>query len=91
MQKKASEKMYSIPKTSFTNIGIIDEEKLVFEGSTLTDCFICGSLKYAPFFQVAATTFRGELTLSTNLHGTTQDHAWQKDFLEQMISEFPSK
>ncbi|CCQ19771.1 4-dihydroxy-2-butanone 4-phosphate synthase [Listeria monocytogenes] len=39
--KKASEKMYSIPKTSFTNIGIIDEEKLVFEGSTLTDCFIC--------------------------------------------------
>ncbi|MCH2965217.1 module of peptide synthetase, partial [Listeria monocytogenes] len=68
--KKASGKMYSIPKTSFTNIGIIDEEKLVFEGSALTDCFICGSLKYAPFFQGAATTFRGALTLSTNLHGT---------------------
>ncbi|WP_187999029.1 condensation domain-containing protein [Listeria marthii] len=89
--KKASEKMYSIPKTSFTNIGIIDDEKLVFEGSTLTDCFICGSLKYAPFFQVAATTFRGELTLSTNLHGTAQDHAWQKTFLEKMIANFPSK
>ncbi|MBF2502483.1 condensation domain-containing protein [Listeria marthii] len=89
--KKASEKMYSIPKTSFTNIGIIDDEKLVFEGSTLTDCFICGSLKYAPFFQVAATTFRGELTLSTNLHGTAQDHTWQKAFLEKMIANFPSK
>ncbi|MBF2397629.1 module of peptide synthetase [Listeria marthii] len=89
--KKASEKMYSIPKTSFTNIGIIDDEKLVFEGSTLTDCFICGSLKYAPFFQVAATTFRGELTLSTNLHGTVQDHTWQKAFLEKMIANFPSK
>ncbi|MBC2121282.1 condensation domain-containing protein [Listeria marthii] len=89
--KKASEKMYSIPKTSFTNIGIIDDEKLIFEGSTLTDCFICGSLKYAPFFQVAATTFRGELTLSTNLHGTAQDHAWQKAFLEKMIANFPSK
>ncbi|MCB2816632.1 module of peptide synthetase, partial [Listeria monocytogenes] len=58
---------------------------------TLTDCFICGSLKYAPFFQVAATTFRSLLTLSTNLHGTAQDHAWQKEFLEQRISEFPSK
>ncbi|MCD2252521.1 condensation domain-containing protein [Listeria marthii] len=89
--KKASEKMYSIPKTSFTNIGIIDDEKLVFEGSTLTDCFICGSLKYAPFFQVAATTFRGELTLSTNLHGTAKDHTWQKAFLEKMIANFPSK
>ncbi|HAO6512272.1 module of peptide synthetase [Listeria monocytogenes] len=89
--KKASGKMYSIPKTSFTNIGIIDEEKLVFEGSALTDCFICGSLKYAPFFQVAATTFHGSLTLSTNLHGTMQDHAWQKEFLEKMISEFSSK
>ncbi|MBC2074380.1 condensation domain-containing protein [Listeria marthii] len=89
--KKASEKMYSIPKTSFTNIGIIDDEKLFFEGSTLTDCFICGSLKYAPFFQVAATTFHGELTLSTNLHGTAQDHTWQKAFLEKMIANFPSK
>ncbi|MBC1376174.1 module of peptide synthetase [Listeria sp. FSL L7-0091] len=89
--KKASGKMYSIPKTSFTNIGIIDEKKLVFKGITLKDCFICGSLKYAPFFQVAATTFRNELTLSTNLHGTMQDHAWQKEFLEEMISEFPFK
>ncbi|EAE8347368.1 module of peptide synthetase [Listeria monocytogenes] len=89
--KKASEKMYSIPKTSFTNIGIIEEEKLVFEGSTLTDCFICGSLKYAPFFQVAATTFRGELTLSTNLHGTVQDHTWQNEFLVKMIAALPSK
>ncbi|EPT8859946.1 condensation domain-containing protein [Listeria innocua] len=86
--KKASEKMYSIPKTSFTNIGIIDEEKLIFDGSTLTDCFICGSLKYAPFFQVAATTFRGELTLSTNLHGTTRDHDWQEHFLDQLAREF---
>ncbi|MBT0132348.1 module of peptide synthetase [Listeria seeligeri] len=87
--KKASEKLYSIPKTSFTNIGIIDEEKLVFKNSYLQDCFICGSLKYAPFFQVAATTFRGELTLSTNLHGTSHDHNWQADFLQKMIQQFP--
>ncbi|MBC6296161.1 module of peptide synthetase [Listeria sp. FSL L7-1517] len=85
--KKASGKLYSIPITSFTNIGIIDEEKLHFKNSYLTDCFICGSLKYVPFFQVAATTFRGELTLSTNLHGTTNDHEWQKDFLDKIIHE----
>lgn len=88
--KKASEKLYSIPKTSFTNIGIIEEDKLHFEGSTLTDCFICGSLKYAPFFQVAATTFRGELTLSTNLHGTTSDHEWQRLFLEKLMLNLPA-
>lgn len=82
--------MYSIPKTSFTNIGIIEEDKLHFEGSTLTDCFICGSLKYAPFFQVAATTFRGELTLSTNLHGTTSDHEWQRLFLEKLMLNLPA-
>lgn len=87
--KKASEKLYSIPKTSFTNIGIIDEDKLVFKNSYLQDCFICGSLKYAPFFQVAATTFRGELTLSTNLHGTNHDHNWQADFLQKMVQQFP--
>ncbi|MBA5745425.1 module of peptide synthetase, partial [Escherichia coli] len=46
--------------------------------------------KYAPLFQVAATTFRGELTLSTNLHGTTRDHDWQKHFLDQLAREFTS-
>ncbi|AHI54963.1 condensation domain-containing protein [Listeria ivanovii] len=87
--KKASEKLYSIPKISFTNIGIINDEKLIFQGSILKDCFICGSLKYAPFFQVAATTFRGELTLSINLHGTKEDHAWQAEFLNKMLQQFP--
>ncbi|WP_149022964.1 hypothetical protein [Listeria floridensis] len=80
----AVKKYYSIPTVSLTNMGIIDAARLQFDGVAPADIYISGSLKFAPYFQVAATTFKEELTLSTNLYGTHADHAFQQTILTEM-------
>lgn len=91
MYKKQVLKRYNIPRTSLTNMGVIDDALLDFAGHTVLDVFISGSLKFAPYFQVAATTFRGELTLSTNLHGTEKDFEFQLALLEEIVAILPHK
>lgn len=81
-------KIYRIPINGMTNIGILDPDQLSF-GSQAIDAFISGSIKYAPYFQIAVTTFNGEMTFSTNFHGTEKDHVWLDQFVDRMIHFFP--
>ena len=34
------------------------------------DAFLCGSIKYKPYFQLAMSSYDGQLTLSVNLYGS---------------------
>jgi Uncharacterized protein containing a NRPS condensation (elongation) domain len=84
-------KIYRIPINGMTNIGILDPDQLNYGDCQAVDAFISGSIKYAPYFQVAVTTFNGEITFSTNFHGTEQDHLWLEQFVDRMIHFFPSQ
>lgn len=86
---KAFPKIYRIPVNGMTNIGIIDPGQLNFGRCFPVDAFISGSIKYAPYFQVAITTFNGEMTFSTNFHGTEKDHDWLDRFVDRMIGFLP--
>ena len=70
-----------------TNIGIIDKNKLVFDGLRIKDTFICGSIKYKPYFQIAVTTFDNEITLSINFCGTEGDKIKITEFLATFDNE----
>ncbi len=48
----------------FTNMGIIDAERLVFSGVNAVDAFITGAVNYPPAFQLGFTSFKGSLTFS---------------------------
>lgn len=87
--KKRFPKIYSIPFNGMTNIGIIDDRILSFKGLHVRDAFISGSIKYAPYFQIAVTTFRKAMTFSTNFHGTEADREWLDRFVKRMIGYFP--
>lgn len=87
--KKQVKIRYDIPQTSLTNMGIIDWTLLHFSQNVVRDVYISGSLKYAPYCQIAATTFKDELTLSTNLHGTKEDYYFQLALLETMKGHLP--
>ena len=63
------------PLICMTNIGVLDDARLTFGDRTPNDAYLCGSIKYRPYFQVAMTSYRGELTLSINLDGTDSDRA----------------
>lgn len=77
---------YHVRAIAFTNFGIIDDSRLVFEGTPLTDCLLTGSFRYAPMFQVACSTFKGQLNLGFNMIGTTDEVQVGRVVIHDMIS-----
>lgn len=66
------------PYICMTNIGVIDSNKLIFSESSVTNAFMCGSIKYRPHFQLALSSFKNQITFSVNLYGSQED----KDTIE---------
>ncbi|URZ14357.1 siderophore synthetase [Clostridium felsineum] len=78
--KKLLSSHFNNPLIGMTNIGIIDSKRLCFNGTKIQNTFICGSIKYKPYFQLAATTYDNTITLSINLYGTLEDKKNINDF-----------
>ncbi|RYM04942.1 hypothetical protein EWH99_07980 [Sporolactobacillus sp. THM7-7] len=87
--KERFPKVYRIPFNGMTNIGIMDERQLRFADLHIEETYLSGSIKYAPYFQIAVTTFRKAMTFSTNFHGTEDDYRWLDRFVKRMIGYFP--
>lgn len=87
--KKILGSVYKNPPIAMTNIGIIDKNKLMFDELNIKDVFICGSIKYKPYFQIAITTFDNEVTLSINFCGTESDRKNILNFLCMFDNELP--
>jgi NRPS condensation-like uncharacterized protein len=77
------------PPICMTNVGAIDDSKLIFRGAVVENAFVCGSIKYRPHFQVALSGFQETLTLSSNLYGSRQDYDRILDFLSVVEGELP--
>lgn len=78
---------FSNPFIAFTNIGILDSDQLQFGSLEIINAFMTGSIKYAPYFQLALSTFHDEATLSVNLYGTKSDRDKISAFLDQFVLE----
>jgi len=77
-------KTFSNPVIAFTNIGILDPAHLTFGDTPMLSAFMTGSIKYIPYFQLALSTFREEMTFSVNLRGTQKDY----DKIERFLTAF---
>lgn len=64
---------FSNAPISFTNVGALDQSRLALGKAQVAEAFMTGSIKYAPYFQVAVSTFDDLPTLSVNLYGTQSD------------------
>ncbi len=89
--KKAVLKSYRNPPLAMSNIGILDEKRLAFDGIPAKNAFMSGSVKYKPYFQLALSTFGNELTLSVAFHGTRADRERVEHFLRAIDRELPNK
>jgi NRPS condensation-like uncharacterized protein len=87
--KKVVWKAYRNPPLAMSNIGILDHRRLVFDQVPAKGAFMSGSIKYKPYFQLALSTFRNELTLSVAFHGTQADQTKIEQFLEAVDRELP--
>jgi NRPS condensation-like uncharacterized protein len=71
--KKLIKTGFKNPLIGMTNIGILDSNKLLFQGALINDVFICGSIKYPPYFQIALSSYNDSITFSVNLYGNSKD------------------
>ena len=78
------------PLICMTNAGILDSARISFGDLRPHDAFLCGSIKYKPYFQLAMSSYDGELTLSVNLYGSASDRDRIISFFDLMDTELPS-
>lgn len=84
---EAVDPFFSNPALAFTNLGILNKEKLKFGKTAMTGAFMTSSIKYVPYFQIAVSTFDDVMVLSANLYGTQADRDKISHFLDGMASE----
>lgn len=85
--RKTFGRAFTIPVISYTNLGILDENRLRLNDTEITAAFLTGAIKYVPYFQIAASTFRGTMTLTSNLHGTPEDRIRIGQILQAVENE----
>ena len=82
--RKLFYKISPIPITSYTNLGIIDSEKLCFGSLSINDAFISTAVKYAPYFQLSISTYKDCCTFTSSVHGTEEDKRFVDCFLNDI-------
>jgi NRPS condensation-like uncharacterized protein len=80
-------RIFNNPYVAFTNIGILDKQKLMFGTTELTGAFMTGSIKYRDYFQLSLSTFDDEAVCCVNLYGTENDRKTIASFLDMFITE----
>jgi NRPS condensation-like uncharacterized protein len=77
----------SNPLICMTNIGILNPAQISFGGLQPIDAYLCGSIKYKPYFQLAMSSYNGELTLTVNQCGSAADREQILAFLSDIDAE----
>ncbi len=85
--RKIVEKIFFNAPIAFTNVGILDKNKLNFGQTKISGAYMTGSIKYIPYFQLALSTFDDEVTFSINLYGTQSDRAKISSFCDKFALE----
>lgn len=83
-------KIFTIPVVSYTNMGILDEKLLAFGNVNASDVFLSTAVKYAPYFQVSVSTWKGNCSLCSSFHGMPKDEQQIRDFMDSMKKELLS-
>lgn len=78
---------YRLTPVSYTNLGIINHEKLYFKGCIIQDCFFTGTYRHAPDFQLTVSTYKNVCTLNCTLLGDENDDKNGRYILEQIKNE----
>lgn len=91
MAEFAIKRGYDNPLIAVSNMGLLGDEKLVFEGTKLLGGYISGATKFKPYFLMSVTTLCGRLTFSTSLRGNEKDAeivGRYFDLMEKNLAEF---
>ncbi len=85
--EQAIKATYGLLPVSYTNIGRIDHQKLIFHDCRVTDCYITGTYRLPPDFQLSISTFQNICTLNCSLIGQPKDHETGQYILDRVRNE----
>ena len=78
---------YRILPVSYTNIGRINHQKFRFNDCIIENCYITGTYRLPPDFQLSISTFQDVCTLNCTLIGQPEDERIGQYILEQVKKE----
>lgn len=85
--RKVFNDSFTIPVVSYTNLGVLDRELLVFGNTEITDAYLTGAVKYVPYFQISVSSYDETITLTCNMYGTDDDRNRIRSILELFENE----
>lgn len=87
-------KLYGNMKTSaftdYTNLGIIDDKKLMFNGSNVINAIGFSGVQHSPHFQIAVSSFKGATTFSTLVQCDKKSISLLNQIMDNFIQEIIS-
>lgn len=84
--RRIMERKYNVEATSYSNLGEVDEQAIFFQGTAITACYLGGTYRPAPSFQVSISIFKNICTLSANMLGCDNQKEAGLQVLERMKS-----
>lgn len=76
-----------IPITSYTNLGLIEKNKLYFSQNEVKDAYIVTAIKQPPYFQITVSTFDNKCTLTSCLYANDCDQKTVLRLMDAIILE----
>lgn len=77
---------YLNPLIGMSNIGVMDEKALAMGGHEPVYGFMTGAIKYKPYMQLALTSMRGEITMTIQIRGNSEDKAIVEKFFDMLMA-----
>lgn len=78
---------YHLNPISYTNMGKIDPDRLYFVDCDIKSCYITGTYRKAPDFQLSVSTFKNVCTLNCTLSGNIQRKTEGETLLKEIRKE----
>ena len=87
-------KLYGGMETSasadYTNLGVLDDQKLAFDGATIKNAIGYSGLNKAPSFQIAVSSFKGETTVTSLVRCGKREAEKANLIIDTMVREIES-
>jgi len=81
--KKLFFRIAPVPVLSYSNLGMLDEKKLMFKGTDILNAFISTAVKPVPYFQLSISTYKDICTLSCCTMAKGKD----RDMIQKLMNE----
>ena len=76
-----------VPVTSYSNLGVLNDERLRFAGCEIADAYLATAVKRPPYYQLSLSTWRNVCTLSSCVDASEEDRKIVEKVIDTVVKE----